>query len=255
MSTGTRPPRSFIEPLDDLANRHPLLYQPSKHLSYQDRLILVDNQIAWYSVPLGNVAISVRRPTSKPVALTSLLELTTAKTLADHGSLVFSHGPLNLKEQLVLRIVRDRPVEKDDFTTSLTQFLEQQYLVSVLAREPVWAQNRDDLNGTQLHCIAQRVQCGAVQPGARIAIVYVDVFWRQFVVLLIRPSSEVLHLAVDRLLSALPLGGYSGIDRGAHRTPPFQRPSDTARWGRLGAGFGTPDGADADRHVAAPSPT
>ncbi len=142
MSTRTRPPRSFVEPLDDLANRHSLLYQPGKQLSHEDRLILVDNQIAWHSVPLGNVAISVRRPTSKPVAFTSLLKLATAEALADHGSLVFSHGPLNLKEQLVLRVVRDRPVEKDDFTTSLAKFLEQQYLVSVLARDGLGSKPR-----------------------------------------------------------------------------------------------------------------
>ncbi len=111
-------------------------------MSHEDRLILVDNQIAWHSVPLGNVAISVRRLTSKPVAFMSLLKLATAEALADHGSLVFSHGPLNLKEQLVLRVVRDRPVEKDDFTTSLAKFLEQQYLVSVLARDGLGSKPR-----------------------------------------------------------------------------------------------------------------
>jgi hypothetical protein len=223
LSAGARPPRAFVEPLDNLANRHTLLDQPSKHLSHQEGLILVDNQITGYSVPLGNVAISVRCPASKPVALTSLLELSTAKALADHGSLVFSHSPLDLKKQLVLWIIRDRPVEKDDLTANLVKFLEQQYLVGILASETVRAQNRHDINGARLHCVAQRVQAWSIQPRARVSLVHIDVFWRQFVVLLIRPSPEGLQLTVDRLLFALSLGRHSGVDRCAHQKAPSHR--------------------------------
>jgi hypothetical protein len=107
-----------------------------------------------HTVTLRNISISIRRPAAEPVALAGLLKLAAAEPLADDGSLVLGHGPLDLQEQLILWIVRDGPVEEDDLTASLAEFLEEQDLIGILASQPVRAQDGDDIDDALLHRVA-----------------------------------------------------------------------------------------------------
>jgi hypothetical protein len=154
MSPRAWPPGTFVEPLDDLTDRHPFLHQPGEDLTYQNGLVFVDHEITWHAVTLGDVAISIRRLAAEPVALASFLKLATSEPLADDGALVLGHGPLDLQKQLILRVVRDRPMEEDDLTAGLAEFLEEQDLIGVLASETVRTQDCDDIDRAQLRCVS-----------------------------------------------------------------------------------------------------
>jgi hypothetical protein len=154
VSTRAWPPGTFVQSFDDLADRHPLLDQPGEELAHQHGFVLLDHQITRNSVTLWNVSISIRRPAAEPVALAGLLKLAATEPLANDGSLVFGHGSLDLEEQLILWVIRDGPVEKDDLAASLAEFLEEQDLIGILASEAVRAQHGDDIDDAQLRRVA-----------------------------------------------------------------------------------------------------
>src|SRR5262249_12266879 len=157
------------------ADRHPLLDQPGEELTHQHGFVLVDHQIARNSVTFWNISISIRRSAAEPVALAGLLELAAAEPLANDGSLVFGHGSLDLKEQLIPWVVRDGPVEKDDLAACLAELLEEQDLIGILASEAVRTQHGDDIGDAQLHRVAESVQGGAIESRSSVPLIDVDV--------------------------------------------------------------------------------
>ena len=96
--TASRPPGPLGEPLQDLAYRHAFVDQPAIEHADDRGLVLVDDQVSWYAVAFGNVAIAVGLFAGNPVAGPGLLQLASAEPFAQHGPLVLSDSTLNLQE-------------------------------------------------------------------------------------------------------------------------------------------------------------
>jgi hypothetical protein len=88
------------------------------------------------------------------VAVARLLQLAAAEALAEDGALVFGDGALDLQQELVVRVVRDRVLQEHHLGAGAAELLQEQDLVGVLARQPVGGQHGDDPDGAVAHGVA-----------------------------------------------------------------------------------------------------
>ncbi len=136
------------------------------------------------------------------MAVARLLQLAAAEPLAEDGALILGDGALDLQQELVVGVVRDRVLQEHHLGACATELLEQQHLIGVLARQAVWGQHDERAHGT----VAQRVETGPIEPAAAVALVAEDVFVAHRMALRGGPGSQGGKLAVDRLLAFLALG-------------------------------------------------
>src|SRR5262249_20938011 len=176
----------------------------------------VDLQVPRDAVPPGDVAVAVGALAADPLAGPGLLQLAAAEPLGEDGPLVFGDGPLDLEQELVVRVVGDRPLDELDVAGGLAELLQQEDLVGVAPSESVGAVDADDVEFALAGGVAEAVEGGAVEPRARIALVDVDVIVFEFVAVCGRPAPQGVELAVDRPVTPLPLGRDSGVDRRSH---------------------------------------
>ena len=105
-----RVPRPEVQPLEDLADGHPLVGQPAVERPDELRFGLVDLEPPAGAVAAGEVAVAVRRAPADEPAGPRLLELAAAETLAQERALVLGDRALDLQEELVAGIVGDAVV-------------------------------------------------------------------------------------------------------------------------------------------------
>jgi hypothetical protein len=144
------------------------------------------------------------------------LQLAAAEALAQHRALVFGDGALDLQQELVVRVVRDRVVQERHLAAGPAELLQEQDLVGVAPRQAIGAQHRDEPDGAVADGVAQRVEAGSVEAATAVALVAEDVLLRKLVSLSPDPVPKGGELAVDGLLAFLALGRDAGIEGGAH---------------------------------------
>ena len=166
-------------------------------------LRFVDNETGGYGAATALVAIAVGGLGTDDVAVTRLLQLATPEPLRQHGALIFGDGSLDLQKQLVIRIVRDGPVQKHDLATCAAELLYQQDLIGISPCKPVGAQYRDYIDGRVTDGIPERVQCGTVQARAAEALITEYVGLDQHVALGGCPVPQGRDLAANGLLTLL----------------------------------------------------
>jgi hypothetical protein len=86
-------------------------------------------------------------------------------------------------------------LQEHHLAAGATELLQEQDLVGVLARQPVGGQHGDDPDGA----VAQRVQAGAVEARAAVALVAEDVLLGEGVAVVGGPGAQGGKLAVDGL--------------------------------------------------------
>jgi hypothetical protein len=132
------------QPLEDLADGHPLIDQPPIEHAHHLGLGLVDLQVGRDAVAGRDVAVAVGGLAGDPVAGAGLLQLTAAEALAEDRPLVLGDGPLDLQQKLVAGVVGDRPVDEGDVAAGAAELLQQEDLVGVAAGQAVGAVDGDD---------------------------------------------------------------------------------------------------------------
>jgi hypothetical protein len=211
-----RSPRAIGQPLEDLADGRPLVDQPAVEHPDDFGLGLVDHEISGDSVPFGDVTIAIGGAAGTPLAGPGLLELAAAEPLGEDGPLVLGDRPLDLEQELVVRVVRDRPPDELDSACGPAEFLKQEDLVGVTPGQPVGGIDRDDLELTLTRGITEAIECRAVEPRPRVTLIDVNMLVFEIVALGGRPASRGVELAVNRLVPPLLVGRDSGVDRGSH---------------------------------------
>ena len=160
------PPRAGGQPLDDLADGHPLVDQPAVEHPHHRGLVVVDLQVPGDAVPPGDVTVAVGALAADPLPVPGLLQLAAAEPLGEDGPLVFGDGPLDLEQELVVRVVGDRPLDELDLAGGLAELLQQQDLVGIAPSESVGAVDADDFEFALVGGVAEAVEGGAVEPCA-----------------------------------------------------------------------------------------
>ena len=96
---------------------------------------LIDHEVAGHGVVARHVAVAVGGAAAEVVAVARLLQLAAAEALAQHGALVLGDGALDLQQQLVVGVVRDRMLQEYHLAAGAAELLEQQDLVGVAPRQ------------------------------------------------------------------------------------------------------------------------
>jgi hypothetical protein len=128
---------------------------------------------------------------------------------------------LDLQEQLIIGIVRERVLEKDHLTAHTAELFEQQDLVGILASESVGTPDGHYSERPFVRRIAEPVERRAIQTGSAPPFITVDVVRVYFMALLCDPGAQGTELTGDSLLAFLAPGGDAGIQSNVHKTSPF----------------------------------
>jgi len=212
--------RSEIEPFQNLPDAHALVDQPAVHRADQVRLGIVDDQVARHTLAFWHVAVAVRSSAAQVLTGTRPLQLAAAKPLAEQGSLVLGDRSLDLEQELVTWIFANRPMDEDHLATSALELLEEKYLIDVFARQAIWAEHHDGTNFAILDGIAQTIEPWPVESGAAVALVQKDVLGGNRVAVRLGPCPQYGELALDGLLTFLPLGRHARVDCDLHHATP-----------------------------------
>jgi hypothetical protein len=89
----------------------------------------------------------------------------------DLGSLVLGHHALHLQEQIILRRLAQRAGEEDDLHARALQLVDEQGLVSVLARQAIGGMDVEALDRAGGGRVAQAFESGANERGPAVALV------------------------------------------------------------------------------------
>jgi hypothetical protein len=92
------------------------------------------------------VAVAVGRAGTDELPGPRLLELAAPEALAEQRAFVLGDGALDLKRELVARIVGDGAVEELDRASHPAELLQQEHLVGVAPGQPVGGENGDDID-------------------------------------------------------------------------------------------------------------
>jgi hypothetical protein len=87
-----------IEPLEHLADGHLFLDQPAVEHAHHLSLVDIDDKMTVGDISARYIAIAVEGMATKVVPVTCLLQLATTKALAQHGTLIFGDGALDLQQ-------------------------------------------------------------------------------------------------------------------------------------------------------------
>jgi hypothetical protein len=101
-----------------------------------------------------------------------------------------------------MRILTHRPVEECDFRAMLLEFLDQEYLMHVVAGQTIGRRDQDAVEPCARSRIAQSIKTRALQTGPTVAVIPEDIFRDK-----IRALRKGIGLQpLDLLLSRLALG-------------------------------------------------
>ena len=99
-----------------------------------------------------------------------------------------------------MRILTHWPLEKFDLAATSRNFVEQQHLVDVVARQTIWRGNQQPIELMPTDGIPQAIQAGPTQMRSTVAVVPKDMVVRQIFLLLCQEHAELIQLLVNRLL-------------------------------------------------------
>ena len=91
------------------------------------------------------------------------LQFTAPESLGKHSAFIFRNRALDLQQQLVIGIIRDRMVQERDFTAGAPELLQQQHLICIFLGQTVGAEYHNDIHDGVSDSISQRIQCGTIQ--------------------------------------------------------------------------------------------
>jgi len=151
----------------------PLLPDPGEDVAHHARFLQHD-LVACLPAALGlpDIAIPIgrgRQHAHRPGV--RRVPLATPTTLQDLGPLILRDHALHLEEERVLGGLARGPVEEDDRDAGPLEFLQQQDLVGILARQPVGRMDVEAVEATRCGEIAQLLQPGPDQRGPTVALI------------------------------------------------------------------------------------
>ena len=136
---------------------------------------------------------------------TAKLGLATAShPLGDQGALILSHSATNLEEQLVMRIVIHRALDKLDPTAALDEFIDQEHLMDIVAGQAIGSCDHHACNSRQGGSIAEAIKTRTLEGSTAIAVIAVDMLLGDMPVGVRRDVvTQAAELLFDRLLLVL----------------------------------------------------
>jgi hypothetical protein len=184
-----------------------------------DRIQPDSTGITW-ALRIQNVAIRRRRPRQQgPAAQFGLAS--PAHPLGDQAPFVLRDGAANLQQELIMRVITHRPIEKLNLTAPALHFIDQQHLMHILARQTIGSRDQYQLKGAQRRMIAQMIQTGTIQRCTAIAVIAVHMFFSQVPIRRHRDlGMQPAQLLLNRLRLLLATGRDPNVQCDFHDGPP-----------------------------------
>src|ERR1700704_6537030 len=93
----------------------------------------------------------------------------TPHTVGNERALVLSYSPSDLNDELFVRVVAPRPVDKHNADSMPLKFFEDDHLVHVVACETIWRRDQHHVEGRPCSLVTQGVQARSLELGPRMA--------------------------------------------------------------------------------------
>ena len=194
-------------------------------LAHHLGLGLVDLDPGSSSVGIDDAAVPVGALPERNLPGAGAVELAATVALGDLGLLVLGDHALHLDQQRRLRIVaRRRALQELNGDAEALEFLEDQDLVSVGARETIDTQAQHADEHARLGGVTQAIKRRTIQPRARVPIV--DELLDHLMPFGRRGGAQRLKLRADRAAFLLALGRDARVEPDLHS--PTAR--NTAPW-------------------------
>lgn len=128
----------------------------------------------------------------------------------------YSARAADLQQQLVVRILAHRPVQKLDLAALLLELFEQHHLMDVIARQTVGGRQHQPVDKTLPDSVPQPIQAGAVQPCAAVAVIAENQRGVECDARSLKVGSQAVQLLLNGLLVDLVLGRHPRIHGNSH---------------------------------------
>jgi hypothetical protein len=185
-----------------------------------------------------------------------LVQAAATHPFCDKHALVLSDRTANLQQELVVRILAHRAIEKLDVAARPFELLQQEHLVDIVACQTVGCGEDDLVTLRGRDRIAQGIQSRSAQRGAAHTVVAKDPLLVHISSVVGAPRPQARELLVTGLLLGLSLSRHPHIEGRAprvHPVPPGRRDSAPRVERRPGssvaqstrAAVGTPDSTGA----------
>src|SRR5262249_46902082 len=132
----------------------------------------------------------------------------------------FGHGPSDLHQEMVLRVLSQRLIEALDATASLCELFQEDHVMDIVAGQPIWTGHDDPVKDGLFEPIPPAIPARPIPGGAPTALTTENILRAPRLALAIDVRSEARNRLVNRLCQRLPLGRYAGIDGCSHTCPP-----------------------------------
>jgi len=145
----------------------------------------------------------------------------TSPPVGDQGAFIRGHGTPDLEQELLVRIRTHGPVQERDLAAPLGEFLDEEPLMDIVARQPIGGREQDPCTGGQGGAIPPPIQARPIQLGPTIPIVAVDGFLSQMPIGLgCHMGAKTGQLWRNRLCLLWPGGRDTDIQGYFQGTPP-----------------------------------
>jgi hypothetical protein len=109
------------------------------------------------------------------MTLAGLLELAASEPFSEHGPLILSDRSLDLQQELIIGVVRNRMKEEDNLAPSPPELFEQENLIGIFSSQTVRAVHRDKIDVGVPNRIAQTIKGRPIETGSTVPLVAEDV--------------------------------------------------------------------------------
>lgn len=197
-----RPDRQSFEghPLEDFAH-DASFFKHDPEVSFSAPLVLAHIPVAIWSA-----GQHIHRTT------TGCVTFPAPRAFHDLGPLIFGNHPLHLQQQIFFRATAQRVIQEHEFHTMMFHFIDQQYLVGVLARQSIGRMHVDAIDAPRIGHISQLLQSWPYKRASAVSIIDESQFRLQIQTIVANTLLKCLDLAGDRLLLGLLFGRHSSID-------------------------------------------
>src|SRR5437867_1879497 len=209
------------EPARNGANRRRLLGIAAEHFPHDRRLRLEDLVARRLPIGLADVAIPVRSARQHiHHATAGTVPLTPSCAFADLGFLVLGNHSPELYQEDLFGSLDPRCPHEHHVDSGAGELLEQQYLIGILAAEPIGAVHEERIDLPLRRQIAHALQAWSDERRAAPAVILVNPAVRNQIAVLGGVRAKGARLTGDRLLLFLPIRRDPSVDRGGfHGTP------------------------------------
>jgi hypothetical protein len=201
LAAPTRRDRLVVQLLGDLAERLLLTNEAIEDPAHDLRLVQ-QNFVARRGLSrLPDVGVAVGSTTERAdQSLARVMELSATTAFEDLRAFVLCDHALHLDEQLILRGLAAGPVHEDDTRLCLPEFVEQDHLIGVSAREPIRAVHIEHIDRTFVDAIAESFEGRSHQRRSAEAVIKVDVRRKHRVPVGLRTLLQLGDLTLHRRL-------------------------------------------------------